>query len=109
MNEEEELEIYNPATSDQHKLKTLSFKKELKILALVNLFFIIFTTIFYSQYVKKYAGCPTEPPCWDFVSILVLMEPGLIFMAIMGTLASLIVLLFPLFRHSSMKEYPLPV
>ena len=47
-------ELKNPATSDQHKLGTLFSKKELKILALVNLFFIIFTIIFYSQYVKKY-------------------------------------------------------
>ena len=39
---EEELEIYNPAASDQHKLGTIFSKKELKKVALINLFFIIF-------------------------------------------------------------------
>ena len=51
---EEELEIYNPATSDQHKLGTIFSKKELKILALINLFFIIFTAIFYFQFAQTY-------------------------------------------------------
>ena len=93
---EEELEIYNPATSDQHKLGTIFSKKELKILALINLFFIIFTAIFYFQFAQN-AECPSEPPCWD-------LRPMIISLGMMGTLASLILLLFSLFRHSRKKE-----
>ena len=94
--DEEELEIYNPATSDQHKLGTIFSKKELKILALINLFFIIFTAIFYFQFAQN-PECPSEPPCWD-------LRPMLISLGAMGTLATLILILFSLFGHSRKKE-----
>ena len=96
MNEEEELEIYNPATSDQHKLGTIFSKKELKILALINLFFTIFTAIFYFQYAQN-PGCPSGPPCWDF-------RPMIISSGAIGSLATLILILLSLFRHSRKKE-----
>ena len=94
--DEEELEIYNPAASDQHKLGTIFSKNELKVVALVNLVFIVFTLILYYQYVKN-PGCPSEPPCWD-------LRPMVIFLGAMGTLATLIPILFSLFRHSRKKE-----
>ena len=98
MNEEEELEIYNPATSDQHKLGTIFSKNELKVVALVNLFFIVFTLIFYYQYVKN-PGCPSDnsTQCWD-------LRPMIISSGVIGTLATLILILFSLFRHSRKKE-----
>ena len=99
MNEEEELEIYNPAASDQHKLGTIFSKKELKKVALINLFFIIFTAIFYFQFAQN-PECPqsdNSTQCWD-------MRPILISIGIMGTLASLILLLFSLFGYSRKKE-----
>ncbi len=94
--DEEELEIYNPAASDQHKLGTIFSKNELKVVALVNLFFIIFTAIFYFQFAQN-PECPSEPPCWD-------LRPMVIFLGAMGTLATLILILFSLFRHSRKKE-----
>ena len=94
--DEEELEIYNPAASDQHKLGTIFSKNELKVVALVNLFFIIFTAIFYFQFAQN-PECPSEPPCWD-------LRPMVIFLGAMGTLATLIPILFSLFRHSRKKE-----
>ena len=64
--DEEELEIYNPAASDQHKLGTIFSKNELKVVALVNLFLIVFTLILDYQYVKN-PGCPPDnsTQCWD--------------------------------------------
>tara|TARA_B000000557_G_scaffold14990_1_gene11745 strand:+ start:172 stop:459 length:288 start_codon:yes stop_codon:yes gene_type:complete len=94
--DEEELEIYNPAASDQHKLGTIFSKNELKVVALVNLFFIIFTAIFYFQFAQN-PECPSEPPCWD-------LRPMVIFLGAMGTLATLILILFSLLRHSRKKE-----
>ena len=94
--DEEELEIYNPAASDQHKLGTIFSKNELKVVALVNLFFIIFTAIFYFQFAQN-PECPSEPPCWD-------LRPMVIFLGAMGTVATLIPILFSLFRHSRKKE-----
>ena len=94
--DEEELEIYNPAASDQHKLGTIFSKNELKVVALVNLFFFIFTAIFYFQFAQN-PECPSEPPCWD-------LRPMVIFLGAMGTLATLIPILFSLFRHSRKKE-----
>ncbi len=94
--DEEELEIYNPAASDQHKLGTIFSKNELKVVALVNLFFIIFTAIFYFQFAQN-PECPSEPPCWD-------LRPMVIFLGAMGTLVTLIPILFSLFRHSRKKE-----
>ena len=96
---ENELEIYDPAASDQHKLGTIFSKKELKIVALINLFFIIFTAIFYFIYAQN-PECPRNEvtnQCWD-------VRPMLISVGMMGTLASLILLLFSLFRHSRKKE-----
>ena len=97
---EEELEIYNPATSDQHKLGTIFSKKELKILALINLFFIIFTAICYFLLVQT-PECPSEPPCWDLRPMLISLPLAL---GAMGTLATSILILFSLFRHSRKKE-----
>ena len=94
--DEEELEIYNPAASDKHKLGTIFSKNELKVVALVNLFFIIFTAIFYFQFAQN-PECPSEPPCWD-------LRPMVIFLGAMGPLATLIPILFSLFRHSRKKE-----
>ena len=94
--DEEELEIYNPAASDQHKLGTIFSKNELKVVALVNLFFIIFTAIFYFQFAQN-PECPSEPPCWD-------LRPMVIFLGAIGTLATLILILFSLLRHSRKKE-----
>tara|TARA_B100001094_G_scaffold213768_1_gene207822 strand:+ start:511 stop:807 length:297 start_codon:yes stop_codon:yes gene_type:complete len=96
---EEELESYNPAATDQHKLGTIFSKKELKKVVLVNLFFIIFTVILYLQYTQN-PECPQSEnanQCWD-------MRPILISIGMMGTLASLILLLFSLFRNSRKKE-----
>ena len=96
---DEELEIYNPANSDEHKLGTIFSKEELKKLGIVHLFFVFFTVIVYFHYSQN-PGCPqsdSSNQCWDIRAFLLPI-------GMMGILSSLILILFSLFRYSRKKE-----
>jgi len=91
---DKELELYNPSTSENHKLGTIFSRGELKKFMFVNLFFVIFTVGLYSQYMQS-PGCvqsSNSNQCWD-------LRPVLIFFGMIGTLTCFILTLFSLFRH----------